>query len=331
MSKTKRNISDEALNEIFSKHSLGKIVKVIPLKGGQFNAVMKVTVQSGESYVIKVAPSKGTDVLTYEKDLIKSEVYFYEKFSGLKNIHFPEIYGYDYDGESEYQYLVMEFIEGKMLTDAKLSKEDYDQVMYELGCAMAEIHNLSCEEGFGYIQNGLYKTWEEAYLSMTESVIKNAEIKNAKIPYLREIRSIIEENRDILREVKDISFVHFDLWAGNIILKDKKLYALIDCERAMLGDRIGDFISLDYISPFDKKKNEMLIDGYNSVAKEPVVFDDNELKRFYLMRMYLGLIVFTEQHYRYSKFSPVFYAGRAFGKKVITNAISNYRKVGKDV
>ena len=84
MSKTKRNISDKALNEIFSKHSLGKIVKVIPLKGGQFNSVLKITVQSGKNYVIKIAPSKETDVLTYEKDLIKSEVYFYEKFSSLK-------------------------------------------------------------------------------------------------------------------------------------------------------------------------------------------------------------------------------------------------------
>lgn len=331
MSKTKRDISDKALNEIFSKHSLGKIVKVIPLKGGQFNSVLKITVQSGKNYVIKIAPSKGTDVLTYEKDLIKSEVYFYEKFSNLKNIHFPEIYGYDYDRESQYQYLIMEFIEGKMLTSAKLSKEDYDQVMYELGCALAEIHNLSCEEGFGYIQNGLFASWEEAYLNMTENVIKNAESKNAEIPRIDEIRNILLENRALLKSVKKPCPVHFDLWAGNIMLKDKKLYALIDCERAMFGDRIGDFISLDYLAPFDKEKNKKLTDGYNSVAKEPIVFDDNELKRFYLMRMYLGLIVFTEQHYRYSKFSPVFYAGRAFGKKVINNAISNYRKVGKDV
>lgn len=328
MSKTKRNISDEALNEIFSKHSLGKIVKVIPLKGGQFNSVLKITVQSGKNYVIKIAPSKGTDVLTYEKDLIKSEVYFYEKFSGLKNIHFPEIYGYDYDRESEYQYLIMEYIEGEMLTEVKLSKEEYSQVMIELGKAMAEIHNLPCYDGFGYIQNGLYKTWEEAYLSMTESVIKNAEIKNAKIPYLREIRSIIEENRDILREVKDISFVHFDLWAGNIILKDKKIYALIDCERAMLGDRVGDFISLDYTAAFDSEENKHLIEGYNSVAKLPLNFDSNEMKRIYLMKIYLGLIVYTEQYYRHGKLSPEFYFGRKFGKKVIRNAIENINRVG---
>ena len=284
MSKTKRNISDEALNEIFSKHSLGKIVKVIPLKGGQFNSVLKITVQSGKNYVIKIAPSKGTDVLTYEKDLIKSEVYFYEKFSSLKNIHFPEIYGYDYDRESEYQYLVMEFIEGKTLTDAKLSKEDYDQVMYELGCAMAEIHNLSCEEGFGYIQNGLFASWEEAYLNMTENVIKNAERKNAEIPRIDEIRHILLENRDLLKSVKKPCPVHFDLWAGNIMLKDKKLYALIDCERAMFGDRIGDFISLDYISPFDKKKNELISYRCTSQYGAILLYDSKIIRKYICFR-----------------------------------------------
>ncbi len=327
MSKTKRNISGEALDEIFLRHSLGKIAKVTPLKGGQFNSVLKISMQSGENYVIKIAPSKETDVLTYENNLIKSEVYFYEKFADLNNVCFPKIYGHDYSPESEYQYLIMEYIEGQMLTEAKLSGEEYSQVMLELGKAMAEIHNLPCEEDFGYIQNGLYKTWEEAYLSMTENVIKNAERKNAKIPYLGEIRSIIEENRNILREVKNTSFVHFDLWAGNIILRDKRLYALIDCERAMIGDTVGDFISLDYTAAFDLEENKHLIEGYNSAANEPLSFDSNEMKRLYLMKIYLGLIVYTEQYYRHGRLSPEFYAGRKFGKKVLHNAIENIKRI----
>lgn len=328
MSKTKRNISDEALGEIFLRHSLGKVAKVTPLKGGQFNSVLKVTVQDCKDYVIKIAPSKETEVLTYEKNLIKSEVFFYENFADLKNVCFPKICGYDYSFEREYQYLIMEYIEGEMLTEAKLSKEEYSQVMFKLGKAMAEIHDLPCEEGFGYIQNGLCKTWEEAYLSMTENVIKNAESKNAKIPYLGEIRSIIEENRNILREVKNTSFVHFDLWAGNIILKDKKLYALIDCERAMLGDRVGDFISLDYTAAFDLEENKHLIEGYNNVANEPLTFDSNEMKRLYLMKIYLGLIVYTEQYYRHGRLSPEFYANRKLGKKVLHNAIENIKRMG---
>ncbi len=327
MSKTKRNIGRETLGEILRKHALGEIKDVASLKGGMFNSVLKVTVQSGETYAVKIAPPCGVSVLTYEKNLIKSEVYFYEKFSALTKIKVPKLYGYDYDENSDYRYMIMEFIDGEMLKNVKLSNEEERQLMFDLGCAMAEIHSLPCEDGFGYLQNELYDTWDKAYLSMAENVIRNAEDKRAKIPRLKEIRDIFHENAELLKTVEKPCFVHFDLWAGNIILKDKKLYALIDCERAMIGDAVGDFISLDYLASFDKEKNKSLIDGYNSVAKAPLNFGKEELKRFYLMRLYLGLIVYTEQHYRYSKLSPIFYGGKIFGKKVIDNAIMGIREL----
>lgn len=328
MSKTKRNVDRETLSVILKKHSLGEIKEVTPLQGGMFNSVLKVTVSSGESYAIKIAPSDDVSVLTYEKNLIKSEAYFYEKFASLKKVKVPKIYGCDWDENSDYRYLIMEFIDGELLNKVRLSKSEESQLMFELGCAMAEIHSLPCEDGFGYLQNGLFDSWDKAYLTMAENVIKNAESKKAKIPYLDEIRKIFCENEELLRSVNRPCYNHFDLWAGNVMVKENKLYALIDCERAMLGDRMGDFISLDYLAAFDKEKNKDLIAGYNSVAKEPLTFNTEEMKRLYLMKLYLGLIVYTEQHYRYSKFSPVFYGGKVFGKKVIANAIKNLRKLG---
>lgn len=328
MSKTKRNIDEETLAVIFRKHNLGEIKEVTPLKGGMFNSVLKITVTSGKSYVIKIAPPDDISVLTYEKNLIKSEAFFYKEFASLSKIKVPEIYGCDYDENSDYRYLIMEFIDGEMLNCVKLSKSEESQLMFALGCAMAEIHNLPCEYGFGYLQNGLYDSWDKAYLTMVENVIENAQTKKAKIPYLDELREIFRENAQLLKTVEKPCFNHFDLWAGNIMIKDNKLYAFIDCERAMIGDRMGDFISLDYLAGFDKEENKDLIAGYNSVAREPLYFDKDEMKRFYLMKIYLGLIVYTEQHYRYSRFSPVFYSGKAFGKKVVANAISNLRKLG---
>ena len=327
MSKTKRSIDKETLNKIFLRHNLGEVVSFIDLKGGMFNAVLKVMTKEGKTYAVKIAPSDDVQVLTYEKNLIKSEVYFYEKFAQVKNVHFPKVYGYDFDENSDYKYLIMEFIEGTMLSSMKLTEDENDQVMYDLGKAMAEMHNITCDEGFGYIQNGLKSTWDEAYFSMAENVIKNAESKNAKIPCLSEIRKIFAESKDLLNTVLTPHYLHFDLWAGNIMLKDKKLYALIDCERAMLGDVMGDFISLDYTGAFNVEKNRHLIDGYNSVADEKLTFDRIQLKRLYLMKIYLGLIVYTEQHYRYPKFSIVRMAGKKYGETVIRNAIKNYKSI----
>ncbi len=327
MSKTKRNIDKATLDKIFLRHSLGEVETFADLKGGMFNSVLKVTTKDGESYAVKIAPANDIQVLTYEKNLIKSEVYFYEKFAQVKNVHFPKVYGYDCDENSDCRYIIMEFVEGTMLSSAKLNKDENNQVMFSLGKAMAEMHNIACDEGFGYIQNGLRPTWDEAYFSMAENVIKNAETKKAKIPCLSEIRKIFDESKDLLKTVQTPHYLHFDLWAGNIMLKDKKLYSLIDCERAMLGDVMGDFISLDYTGAFDLEKNRHLIDGYNSVAKERLNFDSNQLKRFYLMKIYLGLIVFTEQHYRYGKFSVVRMAGKKYGETVIRNAIRNYKSI----
>ena len=128
MSKTKRSIDKETLNKIFLRHGLGEVEAFSDLKGGMFNSVLKVTTKDGESYAVKIAPANDIQVLTYEKNLIKSEVYFYEKFAQVKSVHFPKVFGYDCDENSDYRYIIMEFVEGTMLSSAKLNKDE----MHEL-------------------------------------------------------------------------------------------------------------------------------------------------------------------------------------------------------
>lgn len=97
----------------------------------------------------------------------------------------------------------------------------------------------------------------------------------------------------------------------------------------MFGDIIGDFISLDYLSPFDLEKNKQLISGYNSIAEQKLVFDKCALIRLYLMKIYLGLIAYIEPYYRQSKISPGFYGARAFAKKMLYNALAEIEKLNK--
>ncbi len=324
--KIKQEVSLDALSVIFNKHSLGKISSATVMTGGEYNSVCKVETQDTEKYVIKLAPKTNVEVLTYENNLIKSEVNSYEKLASLKTVQIPKIYGYCFNEKEPYQYLIMEFIDGKMLSDLKLDKCEYDNIMFDLGKAMAEIHNLENTEGFGYIQNGLKETWKEAFFSMIENVIADGERKNAKIPYLNEIRKLINDNAYILDEVKNPSLIHFDLWAGNIFIKDNKLYSIIDCERAMYGDVMGEFVSLDYITPFSKENNKSLIDGYNSLAKIKIEFNNRDMLRLYLMRLYLGLIVCVETYYRYPKLSKTFFSRYNFSKKVLKTTINELKK-----
>lgn len=326
INKMKQDISLNALSDIFQKHSLGNVQSADLMTGGEFNSVWKVTTDSSQEYVIKIAPHSSVDVLTYERNLIQSEVCAYEKLADLKTVHAPKLFGYNWLDSEPYQYLIMEFIEGEILLNAKLSQDEMNQVMYKLGQAMAEIHSI---KDLADMQNGLKKTWKDAHLSMVNNVIDDGIAKKAKIPYLKEIRKLIDQNLFVLDEVKSPSFVHFDLWAGNIILNNNQLYAIIDCERAMLGDIMGEFISLDYITPFSVEKNESLIAGYQSFANEKIEFNSNEMIRLYLMRLYLGLITNVEPYYRYSTLSIEFYKKYNFSKQYLKTTIKELKKYTK--
>ena len=325
--KMKLDISQQALSDIFKKHNLGNIQSADLMTGGEFNSVYKIVTDDSKKYVIKIAPSSDIDVLTYEHNLIQSEVFAYEKLAELKSVHIPEIFGYSQSSDEPYQYLIMEFIEGKTLSKSKLTDEETAKVTYSLGQTMAEIHSIAVPDGFGYLQNGLKRTWKDAYLSMVDSIIRDGLTKKAKIPYLEEIKSLINQNLSVLDEVKTPALIHFDLWAGNIILdKNNDLYSLIDCERVMFGDVMGEFISLDYITPFSLEKNKSLIAGYRSCANRNVEFNNNEMIRLYLMRLYLGLIANIETSYRYRKMSLTFLGRYLFSKHFLKVSIRELKK-----
>lgn len=324
--KMKQNISESTVFEIFEKHSLGEVAEIQVMSGGFFNSVLKVKMATGEEYIIKIAPNANTEVLTYEQELIKSEVNMYRLLESVTSVRFPKVFAYNYESGSRYKYVIMEFIEGDMLSDIALPPEQYKSVMRDLGKAMAEIHSITNKDGFGYVQNGLKPTWKEAYLSMVENVIADGTRRKAKIPYLNEIKEIIHKNEYVLDAVKTQSLVHFDLWKGNIIVKGGKLYGLIDCERAMFGDRMGEFISLDFANPFDLEKHKDLIDGYNSFAKEKIRFSREDLIRLYLIKIYLGLIVYVEPYYRFSKLSPQFHGARMYAKNALKATINELKK-----
>ncbi|MBR3816098.1 MAG: aminoglycoside phosphotransferase family protein [Clostridia bacterium] len=315
----------DIIQNIFDRHSLGVVKEVSELKGGTFNRVFGVSTEK-RKYAVKVVCDSKKEVLTYEKGLIETEVKVYELLQGTQSVYFPKIHGFNYADGYEHKYLIMDFVEGSMLNKTKLSKEEYGEVMYSLGKAMAEIHRVR-GEGFGYMQCGLKSTMREAYLSMTDNLIADARRKVRDIPFADRVRRAIDENISAFDSVTVPVLNHFDLWGGNIVVKDGKLSALIDCERAMFGVPEGDFISLDYLAPFNIEKNRQLVEGYNSVASEKISFEGDSLKRFYLMRLLLGMIVFTESHYRYGKLSPMYIGSKIFGRQVIKNAVKGLENI----
>ena len=79
ISKTKYEASEAEIKKLFSFHKLGNVIDIAALGCGEFNAAYKVTCDNGLSYALKIAPAEGSKVLTYEKNMMKSEVFWYSQ------------------------------------------------------------------------------------------------------------------------------------------------------------------------------------------------------------------------------------------------------------
>ena len=78
-SKTKYNATNEEIVRIFAANHMPHIRTVETLGNGEFNAAFQVCTEENNEYVVKIAPPCDSKVLTYEKNMMESEVFWYEQ------------------------------------------------------------------------------------------------------------------------------------------------------------------------------------------------------------------------------------------------------------
>lgn len=298
-SRTKYYVKDGDIAKIFIKVGLGAVDKIESLDAGEFNTAYFVNA-GGKEYVIKIAPLNDSDILTYEKNIMEREVYFYTLIRDNTSVRIPKVYFYD-DSKSiiPTSYFIMERLIMTPLTDLKTDKDNKNKIYIETGRAVARLHAIKGSK-FGYEQNGLYDNWYLAIRNMTYNLILDAKKKGKKTKYGERLISYIDKYKDILIKVSSM-YTHFDIWDGNIFCNNdggQDKIALIDTERGFWGDGIGDFVSIEM---FKELRDKVSVKGYNELAKDKIEITRETEIRFNIMRAYLGLIVYTEKFFRYKR------------------------------
>lgn len=299
ISKTKIEISNEKIVEIFENAGINGAGKIEPLGAGEYNAVFSVTA-GGKEYALKIAPLPNQPVLTYEKDIMRSEVFWYKTMKEKTDILIPKIYHEDFSRTIiPCDYFIMEKIDGKTLDKATLSEEEKKFVKQELPVMLSKLHEIKSEK-FGYIQNELFDDWYTALKSIFQNLVNDCEKSGHKTKRGMRALSLIEKNRTVLENVKG-TMINYDLWEVNVICKREngklKLY-WIDPERSFYGDPIFDFICLDFMKAFSEK-NEVK-KAYNAFSKTKIGNGREENIRFAFADLLMGLIQETEKYYRYT-------------------------------
>ena len=113
-SKTKYEATLEEIRELFYFHKIGNVKSIAPLGNGEFNSAYKVMLDDGKSFALKIAPPEDATVLTYEKNMMESEVFWYKMMHENTDILCPEVYGSDFSKDIvKSNCFIMQMMEGE--------------------------------------------------------------------------------------------------------------------------------------------------------------------------------------------------------------------------
>jgi Predicted aminoglycoside phosphotransferase len=329
-SKSKLVLSEETIKKLFERAGIPGAENIEPLGAGEYNAVYSADA-GGKYYAIKIAPKDTDSSLAYEKDLMSSEILFYGLMKKA-GIRVPAIYYSDTDKSAiPSSYFIMERLRGDDLGRARLTPGEKKEAQKKLAELAARLHSIKGEK-FGYVQNALYGDWHSALVSMIKNLLSDAARLGKKSPRGNKLLAFVEKNGAAFEGVEP-RLVNFDIWPPNIfVLREEGSFDLawIDPERCFFGDRIADFVCLEFTKLSLDDKLESL-KNYNAAADMPIIVDDKAQIRYYSMLGYLGLVMEVEKYARYTParfgwWRNVLVSKMLFGKafKALANFKNNY-------
>ncbi len=337
-SKTKfileRHQIEQLCKEAFGNET--QVGNMTELSDGMYNVSYLIElINLNNEVVLKVAPPPDVKILTYEQDIMKTELMVYDLIKNNTDIPIPEILYYNFESDIiPSTYFFMSKLNGQPLNKIKkLSDEDKKHIHEQLGKYTAQLHAIK-GEFFGYstFEGSTYtNTWRDAFLKMVKNILDDGTAVGIKFPMLPDqIIALLEAKASILDEIDTPKLTHFDLWGGNIFVVENngkyEIEALIDCERAFWGDPHADFISICYIEHTqDIRKLENFIKGYNQVCNEELTFSDSLLCRLSMYRIYISLILIVEAKYRSVGFSFLFQS--IFSRIMLKKELKEFKKL----
>lgn len=320
ISKTKYNATEVEIKELFSFHKIGNVIDITALGAGEFNSAYKVICDNGNSYALKIAPPESAKVLTYENNMMKSEVFWYSQMHEKTDILCPKVYVSDFSKQIiKSNCFIMELMEGKLIWEAGITENDYEDIQKQKISMLTKIHRIS-NDGFGYIQTGLEPSWYEALKKMALNLVNDCKALGHDTPDGEKFVNLIDKHEKILRAVP-CRMVNFDFWDSNILYNTAtKKICWIDPERGFWGDPVADFITFEPGQKAPLSAKQYVLDAYNETSQEKIFLTEETEIRYELAVCYLALIEEVEKYVRYEPDNPTYIRNATDSKEMFEMA-----------
>jgi aminoglycoside phosphotransferase (APT) family kinase protein len=312
-SRTRRALDDATIDRLVGE-SFGPGARVsswTELTDGTFNAACRIAVEGdggARDVVVKIAPHPDTPLLTYERDLLRTEALFTTLAARHTSVPVPALIHGGFERRAlDSDYVVVAALSGRSLSAAQrdLPPSHRRRLRTELGGHLAALHRIT-GDAFGYPQApaGLRgDTWREAFGAMVAAVLDDAQRFRVELPLPAEsIHRIVDDSSGALDAVRTPVLTHFDLWDGNVFITGEgdgdgdgdggpRIEGLIDAERAFWGDPHADLASLALLRDLDE--DDPLLTGYREAGGR-LELDGSLWRRLHLYRAYLDLVMLVE-------------------------------------
>jgi aminoglycoside phosphotransferase (APT) family kinase protein len=299
----RREVSLAELNAILASAGIDpdRLTSWDELADGTFNTAYRIGLAGGEGLVLKIAPTPGGPLLTYEGGIMATEVMFYETVTAAGTVPVPRVVHASFDRSLiNSDHLLMTECPGRNLHGLRkeIGVVDRARLRWDIGGLVAALHRIT-GTAFGYPAQAvapLTADWRSAFLAMVHAILGDAIRYGYVLPRpVDEIAALVRANAVVLDDVRVPVLVHFDLWDGNILVDtsepDPTVGGFVDGERAFWGDPVADFVSLALFGNIEDDTS--FLAGYRAAGGQ-VTFDASVRRRLALYGTYLDLLMLVE-------------------------------------
>lgn len=290
---TKNRQSKETICQMALKAFPDKEVSdITELTDGMCNAAYLVRFTDKTKSVLKIAAADRSGLMTNEMNMMEAEVGAMRIMRQNSGVKTAEVYFYDCSGTlCSGAYFFMEALEGESFFSAKerMSEEEKKLINYKIGQIERAVTSIQ-GEAFGLLGDEEHRFLQlfDFVSYLLYNILSDAEEKQVAIGIEKEeVLQCLSGHRPMFDRVTQPVLVHWDMWEGNIFIKDGQISGVIDWERAMWGEAFMD-------DRFRRHtRTQEFLRGY---GKEKL--DEKEMCRIYWYDIYLYLTMMVEGTYR---------------------------------
>ena len=202
--------------------------------------------------MLRISPPDDAGFLFYERRMMAQEPQLHALLRAETTVPVAEILAYDDSRRDlDRDYLLMERLPGRPLTDAGFGQRQVEGVLEQVGIYLAQMHTLVADR-YGYL--GAHRpmvpqpTWVQAFTVMWNKLLDDVVVCGGYTPdEAGVLRHLLGVYRPHLDRPVPASLPHMDVWSQNILVDDAgQVTGLVDLDRALWGDPEIEFAVLDY-------------------------------------------------------------------------------------